>query len=247
MSRALLIAMTACTVASTALGADVQRSYSATAYSLDGGEALYVERHVETLRDGRLAEREVRYIEPDGDLIAEKVVRYGRDVEAPSFEMVDVRRGVREGADVRADEVALYSGDAADAPRRKVLDKPETAVVDAGFDAFMRENFPSIKAGDALEFEFAVPAMRRFVRFEVLSDGRVSYDGEPALAVRMRPAMALLRLLVDPIELTYSLDGRLLEFRGMANVLDPQGERYEARIVFDYSAEQSAERVGAAR
>ncbi len=77
--------------------------------------------------------------------------------------------------------------------------------------------------------------------------GEVTYRGAKAFLVEMRPASALLRLLVDPIELIYSPQGRLLEFRGLANVLDEEGDRYEARIVFDYpSSGPSAAQVGAA-
>ncbi len=182
-------------------------SYSATAYALDGEEMLYVERHVETWRDGQLAGREVRYEDPEGTLIAEKVVDYGVSSEAPSFEMTDYRVGLREGARVDPDEIVLFSGSAGGEERARSLDRPETAVVDAGFDAFMRENFAAVVSGESIEFEFAVPALRRFIRFELLPQGEVFYGGAPAQLIKMRLASPLLRLLTDPIELVYSEGG----------------------------------------
>jgi hypothetical protein len=221
-------------------------SYSASAFALEGERLLYVEKHTERWQGGRLAEREVRYEDPAGELIAEKLVRYGESPQMPSFEMTDFRIGLREGAEVDAGNVVLFSGPSEERVRRRSLERPRVAVVDAGFDAFMRDNFDAVVAGDRVEFDFAVPALRRFFRFELVPQGGVEYRGETAFLVKMRSASALLRLLVDPIELTYSADGRLLEFRGLANVCDEEGERYEARIVFDYPSRSSSTAVGVA-
>jgi hypothetical protein len=205
---------------------------------LDGGDLLYVERHVETVREGRLAEREVRYEDPRGQLIAEKLVRYGESPLAPSFAMTDFRIGLRESAEVDSGEVVLFSGPVEERYRGRSVKRPQVPVIDAGFDAFMRENFPEVAEGRNLEFDFAVPAARRFFRFRLVPQGRVEYQGEEALSVKMKPASRLLRLLVDPIDLVYGLDGRLLEFRGLSNVCDEEGDRYKVRIVFDYSDEE---------
>jgi hypothetical protein len=210
-------------------------SYSATAFALDGDEILYVERHVETVREGRLAEREVRYEDPRGQLIAEKLVRYGEAPLAPSFAMTDFRIGLRESAEVDSGQVVLFSGPVEESDRGRSVKRPQDAVIDAGFDAFVRENFSEIAEGRKLEFDFAVPAVGRFFKFRLVPQGRVDYRDEEALAVKMKPANGLLRLVVDPIDLVYGLDGRLLEFRGLSNVCDEEGDRYKARIVFDYS------------
>jgi len=220
---------------STASATETRVSYTASAFALEEDRLLYVEKHVETWQEGRLTGREVRYEDPAGELIAEKRVRYEESPEVPSFEMTDFRIGLREGAEVEAGNVVLFSGPSEERVRRRKVQRPRIAVVDAGFDAFMRDNFDAVVAGDKVEFEFAVPALRRFFRFELVPQGDVSYQGERALRVEMRPASPILRLLVDPIDLTYSPDGRLLEFRGLANVCDEKGDRYEARIVFDYS------------
>lgn len=222
-------------------------TYSASAFALEGERLLYVEKHIEKWQEGRLAEREVRYEDPAGELIAEKLVRYEESLQVPSFEMTDFRIGLREGAEVDAGNVILFSGPIAKRLRRRRVGRPRVAVVDAGFDAFMRDNFDAVVSGDRVEFDFAVPALRRFISFELVPQGGVSYRGEEAFLVEMRPASALLRLLVDPIDLTYSADGRLLEFRGLANVCDEKGDRYEARIVFDYTpTSPSSLPVGAA-
>lgn len=234
--------------ASAASATESRVSYSASAFALEGERLLYVEKHIETWQEGRLAEREVRYEDPAGELIAQKLVRYEESPQVPSFEMTDFRTGLREGAEVDAGKVVLFSGPSEERVRRRSVERPRVAVVDAGFDAFMRDNFDAVVTGEMVEFDFAVPALRRFFRFELVPQGGVSYRGENAFLVKMRPASALLRILVDPIDLTYSSDGRLLEFRGLANVCDEKGDRYEARIVFDYSpSSPETSLVGTAR
>lgn len=213
------------------------RTYRASAYSLETDELVYVERHLETWREGRLAERAVTYENAEGDVIAEKDVRYGLPAAAPSFEMTDYRTGLVESALVRETNVDLFSGVPEEGDRPKTVALPQGAVVDAGFDAFMRENFKAIDAGEKLEFDFAVPSAGRFFRFELVPRGEVAYRGTEAILVLMKPASAFLRLLVDPIELVYDRGGRLLEFRGLSNVADGKGDRYKARIVFDYEEE----------
>jgi hypothetical protein len=212
-------------------------SYSANAFSLDGGELLYVERHVEIQREGRLAEREVRYEDASGKLIAEKLVRYGESALTPTFKMIDFRLGLREGAEVESGEVVLFSGPLEEPDRGRRVKRPRVAVIDAGFDAFVRDNFSEVVRGRSMVFDFAVPAVGRFLKFQLVPHGRVEHQGEEALSVTMRPANRLLRLLVDPIDLVYGLDGRLLEFRGLSNVWDEDGDRYLARIAFDYPDE----------
>ena len=112
------------TIAGPSTG-EARRTYSASAYDLEGEELLYTERHVETWADGRLFEREVRYEDPEGELIAEKVVVYGKDSEAPSFEMTDYRAGLREGAEVDSGEVVLFSGPVDEEIRRRSIERPE--------------------------------------------------------------------------------------------------------------------------
>lgn len=230
------IVVVASCLAPLAAGAEVTREYAAAAYALEGDELLYVERHVETWRRGRLAERSVTYEDAAGELIAEKRVRYGDRPTAPSFEMIDHRLSVRESAAVEAGKVGLFSGGPEEDGRPRTVELPEDAVIDAGFDAFLRENFSDIVGGERLEFDFAVPAARRFFRFRLVPEGEVQYRGDSAYLVRMKPVSALLRLLLDPVDLVYSRDGRLLEFRGLSNVFDEDGDRYKARIVFDYTS-----------
>lgn len=204
-----------------------------TAYTPDGEEVLYRERRVETWRDGRPVASEVRYETAEGEIFAEKKIVYADEPTAPLFQLVDTRFPFREGATPGSGTVELFSGEA-DAIERRRIDLPEQPVIDAGFHALIRREFDRLLAGERVVFDFAVPAEQRFVRFQLEKTGETTFRGRPAVELRMRPANPLLRLLVDPIRVVYGRDRRLLEFRGISDILDDDGERVRARIVFDY-------------
>lgn len=204
-----------------------------TAYTPNGTEVLYRERRVEEWRDGRPVASEVRYETPDGEVFAEKKIFFTEDPTAPRFQLVDTRFPFREGAIPGAQSVELFSGEGEGIDSRRI-ELPKEAVIDAGFHALIRRDFERLAAGERLEFDFAVPAEQRFVRFQLEKTGETTFRGRPAVELRMRPANPFLRLLVDPIRVVYSRDRRLLEFRGISDILDDDGERLRARIVFDY-------------
>jgi len=172
----------------------------------------------------------VGYYAPDGALIAAKELDFTRGLSTPSFELVDRRSGYREGASWGREKLELFAGN--EDVKRSVVAVGGSAVIDAGFHRFVQQNLTDLAAGVAIDFDFAVPSLGRFVRFRVASDS-VDSSGE-SIELTMSPANRWVRWLVDPITLEYSRSGRLLEFRGLSNMKDDRGKTYAARIVFEY-------------
>ncbi len=251
--RALIwLTMSGAALAATEVGAEPvpgPSAYSARAYCVESGRLLYTEHHTEVWEGSRLVGQRVRYRAPGGGLLAEKEIDYTDGVLAPSFELVDRRDGYREGARQRGDEIELFSGRKAKAFKSKVSEAPPNAVLDAGFHRFVQQNLAALQQGERLTFAFGVPAEGRFFRFRVEKTEELEVGGEKAMGLQMEPANRFLRLLVSPIRLTYSLDGRLLEFEGISNINDERGKSYSARIVFDYPepGERLASRTPKAR
>jgi hypothetical protein len=239
----LLVAIATALVAPTADAANPHQ-YIARAYAISTDELLYTEHHREVWVDGELVGGRVEYRDAVGETFARKRLSFGRDLFAPSFEMIDERNGFQEGAEWGEDGLRLFASRGNEERSKVIESPPSTAVIDAGFHRFMQALLPELRRGRDAEFDFAVPSYGRFFRFRV-SAVEGSAGGEVRL--RMKPANALLRLLVDPIELVYGLDGRLLEFEGMTNIPDDRGERHLARIIFEYpDAADSSTRVAAA-
>ena len=214
-----------------------------TAYSLEDERVLYRERRTEEWRDGDLVASEVKYLTPSGEVFAAKTIRFDSGSTTPEFTFVDYREEFREGARPRDGAVVLFSGSGDELERREAR-LPESPVIDAGFDSFVRREFERLAAGERLAFDFAVPAEQRFVRFQIEKTGEIEYRGKPALELRMRPANPLLRLLVDPIRLVYDERRRLLEFAGISDIRDDEGDRHLARIVFEYAPSDGMSAAG---
>lgn len=193
----------------------------------DGGALLYREAHyVEPApRAGRL----VVYRCPDGRPFARKRVQGGG--AAPDFLMEDGRDGYREGvrSNGRAREAFVTSRGRT---RTSPLVVSEGAVIDAGFDAAVRNRWEALAGGRAVRLQFLVPSRQRFFPVEVRRAGPVQWQGVRAERLRMR-LDTWFGFAVPEVELVYARDGgRLLEFRGTGNVRDARGEHPQVRIAF---------------
>jgi hypothetical protein len=105
-------------------------------------------------------------------------------------------------------------------------------VLDAGFDAFVREHWQDLAAGRAPHLEFLIPSRFEYLSFALSGVHDTTWDGEPARQFRMRLA-AWYGFAVPGIDLTYDRAGaRLIEFDGVGNVRDAAGKNQSVRIVF---------------
>ncbi len=215
------------------------RHYLGVAYADGGDRVSYREEHwVYEDKDGQT--RLVLYRCPSGAPFARKWVRErGRPV-MPDFDFVDARNGYREGAHRQADGLEVYVQKGADAPRRATtLALPEDGVIDAGFDAYVRNHWARLGQRSDLHMAFMVPSRLSYMdlRLDVTQDG--SLDGQPVRRLRMSLA-GLLGLVTPTIELTYAMgDHRLLRFQGISNIRDDAGRNQRVRIEFSPSDERS--------
>lgn len=194
---------------------------------------LYREQHVLTLTaEGAPLHRHVRYVDNNGQLVAEKHNRYGHNASTPEFTLVDQRTSYREQA--RRDNQQWWIGSGKDTDwQEKPLNQHDHAlVIDAGFDEFVRLHWQALQQGQSVNFSFAVPARQDVVNFRI----RRSEPNDAVLILEMRLRSRLIAWLLDPIELHYDLESqRLLRYRGLTNIQDEQGQGIYADIHYHYS------------
>lgn len=90
-----------------------------------------------------------------------------------------------------------------------------TLVAPANFGAFVKEHYADLKSGKAVEFRFAVWFRRETVGFELKKMNEETYQGTPAIRLKMKPSSFLIAALVDPLEFVFDLEGhRLLLMKG---------------------------------
>lgn len=213
--------------------------YTGDAYARDSGQLLY--REVHFLYGGPEQSRQlVLYRCPGGAPFARKLLQGAPDAVAPDFEFVDARSGYREGARRTGGGREVYVQKNADASTRsKILPHRAGAVVDAGFDAYVRRHWAAL-AGGPSTIPFLLPSRLAFLPIR-LSD--TTDDEEHGTAVR-KLSMRLdtwYGFALPPIRLVYrTADRRLLRFEGIGTIRDREGRNQDVRIEFPPDARQPA-------
>jgi hypothetical protein len=161
----------------------------------------------------------VFYLDPAQQLIASKVIDYQLSLQAPSLLFID------------------YRGD-----RELAVQGPGTIddlVIDAGFDNYIRKRWQQLQAGESVFFPFLPADRSQPLAMELTTSDDADCD-QTELCLEVSLDSWWLRALVQPIKLSYSRDNqRLLRFRGISNISDPDGNSQTVDISYQYP-EQTA-------
>jgi len=200
------------------------------AYDLKTNELLYVEEHqVELSSDSHYANANVRYSAPNGEVMAKKVLDFSYGMFAPSLIFFDPRHDQQFQTENKDQGLAL-SVRSGNSVENSFIDHKadEPLVVDAGFDRFLVDNWDRLVLGDELKFQFLAPTQGTSIRFNLsrvdVNDQRVRF--------KIEPGSWLVRLLVDPIYLDYSVNfRRLVRYEGLTNIRQNESEDYYTAVI----------------
>ena len=207
------------------------------AFDLNTNKPLYSETHCVS---GDALTREVIYKDPENQLIAYKVLRYDTGSNTPSYVQHNVHSqdSIAVELEQERQEIIFTATDANRSEQPSVASvKPSAAlpvVIDAGFDAFVRENWQSLVAGESKQFQFPFAARESLVELSIAS-ASCSYATDSDQCFSLELNNWLLNILADPIELGYDAKlQRLTRFRGISNISDGQGEALAVDIHYRY-------------
>ena len=202
---------------------------------------LFREQHWIRSQGDQTIERLVIYRCPDGTAFGRKRIDYRVSALAPDFVFDDQRSGYREGLRQGARPTLFFRPDARTAERAVQLPSARL-VADAGFDEFIRRNWPGLVAGETLSLSFAVPSRQRSLPFSVARLGQGTLAGEKAWIFRLRLG-GWAGWIVPPIDVSYGQESRrLLRFEGLSNLRDDGGDQpVVARIDFAQPASAATE------
>lgn len=235
-------ANTLATEASPAIDAEI----IGEAFDRNTGELLYREYY--TLTADSLPLR-VDYRLPNGEAMATKSLQFSKRDNLQNLALPDVRHHnllngrlievEANNPDANQDRVTVrYRENLKDDIESASIPRQAQAVVDAGFDEFVRLHWDRLVAGERLEMNFLMPSRLDFVslqlrRRDIPSDS--GGNGQQTLWIQATPANRLLRLFVDPIDLYYHRDSRrLIRYSGISNLLDPGGSSMTVDIRYQY-------------
>ncbi len=190
----------------------------ATAVAVNSGRLLYRESHWrQGVEEG--AARLVLYRCADGRAFARKWMPATVQAAAPGFAFEDARSGRVETMSGQGPLRTLTRRDERGAQARQTrLELPAGAVVDAGFDAAVREHWDSLLSGQSLRLPFLLSSRARWIPLQVKRSGSTDWQGQPAERLQMK-LDAWFGFAVPDVELLYAAgDRRLLQFTGISNL-----------------------------
>lgn len=213
--------------------ATVQRSFSGRAVHAETGQWLYTEQHQQTLRAGRWVAGTIRYVAPQGQLLGEKKLEFGKDRFVPVMRTVYPTLQEEEAITQVADSTVTM--ETVKAGQRKTREVARTAglAVDSGFHVFVQDRLEDLAAGRTVQMQLGVISQFDHFRFRIR---RAEATAGPVIRLLVE-ADSMLRLLVPTVKLAYDLRSRdMLEYEGLSNLVDPQTRKAPVvRITYDYS------------
>lgn len=212
--------------------------YLGTAYAKEGGAVVYREEHW-IYNDGGTEKRLVLYRCPSGQPFARKLIQAAGPASAPDFDYLDGRDGYREGVRGANGQRDVYVQKNSQSPvKSEPLPAKAGAVIDAGFDAYVREHWDGLADKRGMQVPFLVPSRFGYMNLRIDGASDIQRDGETVRHLRMS-LDAWYGFVAPSIELTYSAsDHRLRRFEGISNVHDAQGKSQTVRIEFPPTAQE---------
>jgi hypothetical protein len=211
------------------------------AYAADDGRLLYREAHWLYSDDG-VDYRLVVYSCPDGEPFVRKRVDTAPGPATPDVDLFDGRAGYREGVRTRDGRREVFAQADARSPEHSAqlpLPTPPNAVIDAGFDAFIREHWDTLSGSGVSPVLFLVPSELRYLDFSarLLRDSQA--DGAELRWFRLSLSNWY-GFALPHIDVAYDVQTHeLREYRGLSNIRDGNGRNVQVDIRFPPSARRT--------
>lgn len=211
-------------------------SFEGTAYDITTNDVLYTEHHKITLNDRNNYETTaVTYMDSSGQVFAQKSLDFTYNRMSPLVDFEDTRVGTSVKVIKHDNGLNVRYKSASDSASAIIKAVP-MMVVDAGFDQMLLQYWDVLIDKQTLEFEFLAPTRAQLISFSLAS----VFQDDAIIELSLAPSNFFLRLLVDPIKLTYDkVTKRILIYEGLTNIEktkqgEATGEYYIARIEYRY-------------
>lgn len=205
-------------------------SYTGYAYKEGIKEPVYTEKFTDKTVDGKPSETSTKYYDTDNKLIAQRTLNFSKSKFAPDFKTEDLRTGYTEGAEAKGKKFRLFVREDKDSKlKEKTISIPEPAVIDGGFNQYIKANWGELEKGKALVFNFAVASRLDYYKMRSV---KIS-STEKTMKVRIEPERKILRMLASPIVVNYDRSSkRILSYEGISNISDEHGDNFTIKLVY---------------
>jgi opacity protein-like surface antigen len=239
----LALAASASALAGAPTASDAVRHVEGKAFANSDGHLMYRESHW-LYDDGGNPSRLVLYRCPDGRPFARKLMHDDGNAQAPDFVLDDARTGYQEGVRSAGGKRVVFVRDNKGAQERiAALDTWPMPVIDAGFDAYIRNPWHKLGKDSRDKILFLVPSRLGTLGFSVKRMADAPVNGRDARHYRLS-LDNLIGFALPHIDVAYDAKTRdLLSFNGMANIRGSNGDNVKVKITFDASTDKNVGRV----
>jgi hypothetical protein len=206
--------------------------YRGYAYTADDHRLLYSESHW-IYDDQGVGHRLVIYSCANGEAFARKWVDTTPGTATPDVDMLDGRTGYKEGVRTRAGQREVFEQPDATSPEKhSAIATPPDAVIDAGFDAFVREHWDALSGAGVSPLPFLIPSELHYVDFSAKKLRDEQSDGREVRWFRLQLA-GWYAFVLPHIDVAYDAQSRdLYEYRGLSNIRGAGSKNLTVTIQF---------------
>ena len=211
-------------------GAFKTESYVGYAYKEGVKTPVYTEKFTEKIVDGKPTETSTKYYDANNKLIAHRTLNFSKSTFTPDFKTEDLRTGYIEGAEASGKKYRLFVRENNESNlKEKIITIPEPAVIDGGFNQYIKANWSALEKGKTLVFNFAVASRLDYYKMRAV---KISAT-EKTMKVKIEPERRILRLLASPIVVNYDIQTkRILSYEGISNISDEHGDNFMIKLVY---------------
>lgn len=219
LSVSPLLLLSACLMAPAA---SAMQRYVGNAYARGTDTLLYREVHIEDA-----SRHAIVFQCPDGKAFARKQLEAGSMATQPDFDFRDARNGYEEGVRGTGAQRVAYVRKVGGQRNEQALSVEPGAVIDAGFDAYVRANWDRVTRGGT-SVPFLMTGRGKFFPVKITAADAQGPDRRIDLKLDAWYGFA-----APTISVTYTEATRLLRrYEGPGTVRDGRGKPLDVRIEF---------------
>jgi hypothetical protein len=194
----------------------------------------YTEEYVQHYIGNNVNETNILFKDERQKVFVRKRIDFSKNIFRPAYEQEDLRDGYYEGATINGNLTKLmYRKNATAELRTKDLNIPQPAIVDGGFNYFLKANWQQLCAGRTIKFYFAIPSQLDYYKFCVSKIEERHLNNKKIVVFKMEPDKVILRAIVPSTILTYDIaTKRLIQYEGLSTINDKNGKSCHVKIFY---------------
>jgi hypothetical protein len=194
------------------------------------GELVYREKHSVTREGGRVIGSLTEYVAPDGRVIATMESDYSQNISMPTYVFEDRIRGYREGLRKENGRYVVFKQARDGTEETRAVTDTDNVFSCQGWHYYLVNNLSALEQGN-VDLNLILPSQLKALPFEIQ---KVRSEGNRIEAV-LEFDHWLFRYFAPTLRLVYDNElKKLVEYRGISNILDVEGKRQDVRIVYRY-------------